>query len=116
MGFLDKMKGAAEKAQAAMPVGASGAQIGQANLAMKLRDSGVEHPGHINAMTATGNVDATNSKEYDIAVTISPSGGAAYDANIRQSVHPSVADRFVEGADVVVRVDPADPNAAMLWG
>ncbi len=90
--------------------------MASANLAQRLRSVGVESPGQIGTMTPTGVVDATNSKEYDIALTISPAGGAAYETTIRQSVHPSVADKFVDGAAVTVRVDPEDPNAAMLWG
>ena len=116
MGFMDKMKGAAEKAQAAMPVGASAGQMEQANLAQKLTKSGIESPAKIDSMTGTGNTDATNSVEHDIGVTISPAAGDPYQATIRQYVHPSLTDKYVVGAAVKVRVDPDDPSRAMLWG
>jgi|SRR5215212_11769615 len=116
MGFMDKVKSAAEKAQAAMPVGASGGQINQANKANKLAKTGVDTPAHIDSMTATGNTDATNSVEYDIKLTVKPAGGPAYQATTLQYVHPSSASAFVEGADVTVRVDPDDATSVMLWG
>jgi hypothetical protein len=116
MGFMDKVKGAAEKAQAAMPVGASGDQIALANKANKLAQQGVATPAHIDSMTATGNTDATNSIEYDIKLTVSPAGGPAYEATTLQYVHPASATTFVEGADVTVRVDPDDATQLLLWG
>ena len=116
MGFMDRMKDAAEKAQAAMPVGSSGDQIAQANKANKLAQQGVETPAHIDSMSATGNTDATNSVEYDIKLTVRPEGGPAYEATTRQYVHPASASTFVEGADVTVRVDPDDATQVLLWG
>jgi hypothetical protein len=116
MGFMDKVKGAAEKAQAAMPVGASGGQIDQANKANKLAKEGIETPAHIDSMTATGNTDATNSVEYEITMTVTSAGGPVYTATTRQYVHPSAATTFVEGADITVRVDPEDATSVLLWG
>jgi hypothetical protein len=119
MGFMDRLKGAAESAQAATSkfgVGASGEQIAQANKAQKLSQNGVDTPGHIDEMTATGNTDATNSVEYEIKCTISPPNGPAYQAETRQYVHPSGAETFVVGADVTVRVDPDDSTSFLLWG
>ena len=116
MGFMDRIKGAAEKAQASMPVGASGEQIAQANKANKLAQQGVEAKAHIDSMTATGNTDATNSVEYDFELTVTPEGGPAYQTTTRQYVHPASAQAFVEGADVTVRVDPDDAKQVLLWG
>ncbi len=116
MGFMDKIKGAAEKVQAAMPVGASGEQIEQANRANKLAKVGVETPARIDTMTPTGKTDATASKEYDVKVTVSPEGADPYETTIRQYVHPSAAEAFVAGAAVKVRVDPDDRTQAVLWG
>jgi hypothetical protein len=115
MGFMDKLKGAAEKATAAMPVGASEEQIRQANRANKLAKQGIETPAHIDSMTATGEADATGSKEYEFALTINPSAdGAAYAATTRQYIHPSAS--FEAGQDVTVKVDPDDSGEVILWG
>jgi hypothetical protein len=115
MGFMDKVKGAAEKATAAMPVGPSEDQIRQANRANKLAKGGVETRAHIDSMTATGNSDATGSTEYEFALTVSPNGGGeSYTTTIRQYIHPSAS--FSSGQDVVVKVDPDDSSEAILWG
>jgi hypothetical protein len=56
MGFMDKMKKAAESAQAAtskVGVGASADQMALANKAKRLTDVGVEAPAHIDSMTST---------------------------------------------------------------
>ena len=119
MGFMDKIKGAAESAQAAtskIGIGASGEQMAQANKAKKLAESGVDTPAHIDSMTGTGKTDATNSVVYLISLTVRPLTGAEYQATTQQYVHPSAAESFVEGADVIVRVDPDDPSQVLLWG
>jgi hypothetical protein len=119
MGFMDKIKGAAESAPAAtskIGVGASGEQMAQANKAQRLANQGVDTPAHIDVMTGTGNTDATNSVEYEVSLTVRPAGGAEYQATTRQYVHPSAATSFVEGADVTVRVDPDDSSQVLLWG
>jgi hypothetical protein len=57
VGFMDRMKQAAESAQAAtskVGVGASGDQIELANRAQKLGNEGIDTPATIEAMTPTG--------------------------------------------------------------
>lgn len=117
MGFMDKMKKAAESAQAQtskIGVGASADQMGLANLGQKLMKEGVETPAHIDSMTSTGKTDAPGGTEHEITVTVSPAGGAPYTVTYKQYIYPAAP--FSAGEDVVVRVDPADPNALMLWG
>ena len=117
MGFMDKLKGAAESAQAAtskVGVGASGDQMALANKAKKLRSDGVDPPGHIDTMTATGNTDTPGGTEYTIGLTITPAAGDAYQVIMTQYVYP--ASPFSEDENVVVKVDPADPMVAMIWG
>jgi hypothetical protein len=56
MGLMDRLKGAAESAQAATSrfgVGATAEQMSLANRAQKLTKEGVDTPGHIDSMTAT---------------------------------------------------------------
>jgi hypothetical protein len=117
MGFLDRLKGAAESAQAAtskVGVGASGDQMALANKAKRLRSEGVDTPAHIDAMTATGNTDKPGGTEYVIDLTVAPAGGDAYPVKINQYVYP--ATPFAEGEDVTVKVDPADRDVVMIWG
>ena len=117
MGFLDRLKGAAEGAQAAtskVGVGASRGQMDLANKAKKLRSDGVDTPAHIDSMEATGNTDKPGGTEYVIGLTVSPTGGDAYQVSTNQYIYPSAP--FSEGEDVIVKVDPADPNVLMIWG
>lgn len=117
MGLLDRVKSAAESAQAATSkfgVGASAEQMALANRAQKLMKVGVDTPAHIDSMTSTGNTDTPGGTEYDIALTISPADGDAYQATINQYIYPS--NPFTEGEDVKVKVDPDDRNVAMIFG
>ena len=117
MGFMDRVKQAAESAQAQtskIGVGASGGQIGLANKAQKLMNEGVETPAHINSMTPTGNTDKPGGAENVIKATVKPQGGTPYEVEFNQFIYPSAP--FSEGEDVVVRVAPDDPNTVMLWG
>ena len=117
MGFMDKVKQAAESAQAQtskIGVGASGDQIALANRAQKLMSSGVDTPAHINSMTSTGNTDKPGGTEYVIALTVKPATGEPYDVSINQYIYPSAP--FSEGEDVTVKVDPDDPKVAMIFG
>ena len=117
MGFLDRVKGAAESAQAATSkfgVGASAGQIGLANRAQKLTKVGVDTPAHIDSMTPTGNTDKPGGTEYDIALTITPSGDGSYQVTTNQYIYPS--NPFVAGENVTVKVDPDDRDVVMIFG
>jgi hypothetical protein len=117
MGFMDRFKGAAESVQAAtagMGIGASAEQIELANRAQKLNSSGIDTPAHIDSMTATGNTDAPGGTEYSITLTVSPSGGEAYQVRTNQYIYPS--NPFNEGENVTVKVDPDDRNVLMIYG
>jgi hypothetical protein len=117
MGFMDKMKKAAESAQAQtskVGVGASADQMSLANRAQKLMNSGVDTPAHIDSMTPTGNTDKPGGAENVIELTVSPPGGEAYKVTTNQYIYPSAP--FSAGEDVTVKVDPDDPNSVMIWG
>jgi hypothetical protein len=117
MGFMDKLKGAAESAQAAtskVGVGASRGQMDLANKAKRLMDVGVDAPAHIDSMTSTGNTDTPGGTEYVIALTVKPAEGEPYQATINQYVYPS--NPFSEGQDVRVKVDPEDSTSVMIFG
>ena len=117
MGFMEKLKGAAESAQAAtskVGVGASASQMDLANRAKKLMNEGVDTPAHIDSMESTGNSDKPGGTEHLITLTITPAAGDAYQATINQYIYPSAP--FATGDEVTVKVDPADPNVAMIFG
>lgn len=117
MGFMDRMKQAAESAQAQtskVGVGASADQMGLANRAKKLMDSGVDTPAHIDSMTPTGNTDKPGGAENVIKLTVSSAGGAPYEVETNQYIYPSAP--FAAGEDVTVKVDPDDPSSVMIWG
>jgi hypothetical protein len=75
MGFMDRMKQAAESAQAAtskVGVGASADQMALANRAKKLMDSGVDTPARIDSMSPTGNTDTPGGSENVIPRPFGP--------------------------------------------
>jgi len=117
MGFMDKMKQAAEGVQAQtskVGVGASADQMGLANKAQKLMKVGVDTPAHIDSMTPTGKTDKPGGAENVIEITVSPAGGTPYSVTTNQYIYPSAP--FSAGEDVTVKVDPDDPNSVMIWG
>ena len=117
MGFMDKVKQAAESAQAQtskIGVGASGDQIALANRAQKLMNEGVDTPAHIDSMTPTGNTDKPGGAEHTITLTVRPADGEPYQVTTNQYIYPSAP--FSAGEDVTVKVDPADANVVMIFG
>jgi hypothetical protein len=117
MGFMDRMKQAAESAQAAtskVGVGASADQMALANRAKKLMDSGVDTPARIDSMSPTGNTDTPGGSENVITATVRPAGGEAYQVTFNQYIYPSAP--FAAGDDVTLKVDPDDPNSVMIFG
>lgn len=117
MGFLDRVKQAAEGVQAQtskVGVGASADQMALANKAKKLLSEGVDTPAHIDSMTPTGNTDAPGGAEHTIALTVTPAGPEPYTVTINQYVYPSFP--FAAGDDVSVKVDPADRDVVMIFG
>jgi hypothetical protein len=116
MGFLDRLKGAAESAQAAtskVGVGASREQMDLANRAQKLMKVGVDTPAHIDSMTSTGNTDKPGGTEYNITLSITPAGGDAYEVTTNQYIYPS--NPFTAGENVVIKVDPDDQQVVMIF-
>lgn len=117
MGFMDRLKGAAESVQAQtskVGIGATGDQMALANRAKRLMDHGVDTPARIDSMTPTGNTDTPGGAEHMLTLTVSPAGGAPYTVTTNQYIYPSAP--FAAGEDVTVKVDPEDPQAVMVWG
>src|SRR5215213_3404178 len=117
MGFMDKVKQAAESAQAAtskVGVGASADQMALANKAKRLNETGVDTRAHIDSMSSTGNTDTPGGTEDVITLTVTPSSGEPYQATTNQCIYPSAP--FSEGQDVTVKVDPADSTQVLIFG
>jgi hypothetical protein len=117
MGFMDKVKKAAESAQAQtskVGVGASAGQMDLANRAKKLMNHGVDTPAHIDSMESSGKTDTPGGTEHLITLTVSPAGGQPYEVTTNQYIYPSAP--FSEGDNVTLKVDPDDPTVVMIFG
>jgi hypothetical protein len=129
MGLLDRMKAAQQQASEAvsnaggmkgmmgsMNPGNMGGQAAYAQLAQKLKASGVEAPGTVVAIRDTGDRDMGGGHKVEVDVTITPSGGAPYDTTITQSFQPSGLETLKVGGTVKAKYDPDNPQAALLYG
>jgi hypothetical protein len=125
MGLLDRVKAAQQQAAGAV-AGAGGlggmmgggdmtGQAAYAQLANKLGASGIEASGVIEAMRATGETDMSGSQKTEVDVTITPPGGPAYDATIKQSFLPAQLEGLAPGGAITVKYDPDNPSAALIY-
>jgi hypothetical protein len=135
MGLFDKVKGAKQSAadamaQATAAQGAAGVPSmadmpgmgGQDMAAMaaysakvnKIAQSGVEAPGVIHSITATGTPDVSGATMHAIAVTYRPEGGDPIEATVEQSLLPFQLEGLSDGQACTVKFDPDNPSAAIL--
>ncbi len=109
MGFLDKLKGTAQ--QAVNP----GAMAGQRDKIMRINKVGVQTAATVNTMVETGTqFGGGHQMEFDL--TVHPEGGEDYQAHVSQSLHDATLQGVAEGAKVIVKVDPEDPQSLLVWG
>ena len=80
----------------------------------KLAQSGVEAPGVIHTITATGTPDMSGATMHAIAVTYRPEGGDPIEATIEQSLLPFQLEGLAEGKPCTVKYDPDMPSSAIL--
>ena len=114
MGFMDKLKGAAESVQAQtskVGVGASRGQMDLANRAQKLMKDGVDTPATIDSMEPTGATDAPGGAEN--VITVTTTGGESRQLTFNQYIYPAAP--FAAGDSVMLKVDPDDPSEAMIF-
>jgi hypothetical protein len=127
MGFMDKFKDAAQQAQqAAKSAGDSVASMGGAGgaadaaaKANKIAQQGVKLPAILRGMRETGNKDAlSGGVEFELEVEVKPTGGEPYSATFSQQLLAQSVDGYKQkiGEEVVVNVDPDDPQSMLLWG
>ena len=124
---MDKFKDAAQQAQdAAKAAGGSVANMGgmggaadTAAKANKIAQQGVKHPAVLKGMRETGTKDPLSGGiDYELEVEVRPTGGEPYTATFTQQLIEQSVDGYKEkiGGEVVVNVDPDDPNSMLLWG
>ena len=114
MGFMDKLKGAAESVQAQtskVGVGADRGQMDLANRAKSLMNNGVDTPATIDSMEPTGATDTPGGAEN--VITVTTTGGDSRQITFNQYIYPSAP--FAVGDAVTLKVDPGDPSVAMIF-
>ena len=80
----------------------------------KLAQSGVEAPGVIHTITATGTPDVSGATMHAIAVTYRPEGGEPIETTVEQSLLPFQLEGLSEGMACTVKYDPDDPTSAVI--
>jgi hypothetical protein len=109
MGFLDKVKGTAK--QAASP----GGQMAERDKIMRINESGVEARATVNSMRETG-TQLGGGHQVEFELTVHPSAGDDYPVSTEQSLHDVTLQGIVQGGEVVVKIDPDDPQSLLVWG
>jgi hypothetical protein len=119
MGFLDRMKGAANEASKAASMGTgkgAGDVAAYQQKAVRLNQAGVNTAATLRSLAETGNTDMGGSKEIRFEVEVRPASAAPYAATFSQFMLPGSTDGLAEGSEVTVRVDPEDPQSMLFWG
>ena len=135
MGLFDKVKGAQKSAadamaQATAVQGTAGVPgmadmpgMGGQDMAAlaaysakvnKIAQSGLEAPGVIHSITATGTPDVSGATMHAIAITYRPAGADPIEATVEQSLLPFQLEGLSEGLSCTVKYDPDNPSAAIL--
>ncbi|HEY4347145.1 MAG TPA: hypothetical protein VGM80_06105 [Gaiellaceae bacterium] len=108
MGFLDKLKGTAK--QAMNPVG----QMGERDKIMKINKSGIDGRATVNSMKELGTqIGGGHEMEFDLTVK---GAGGDYQVTTKQSMHEQTLAGVAVGGEVVVKIDPDDPQSLLVWG
>jgi hypothetical protein len=109
MGFLDKVKGTAK--QALNPVG----MTGERNKIQRINQVGVQMPATVESMREVGKqLGGGHQIEFDL--TVHPEGSSDYQVHLAQAMHEVTLRGVQQGGQVIVKVDPDDPQSLMVWG
>jgi hypothetical protein len=115
MGFMDKLKGAAQQAQQGIAtVTPNAGDMGYAQLANKLAQSGVPCTAEVRSITATGQRDA-GGLQYAIDVHVE-GNGEPYDATVTQYIVEASESSYVPGSRWQAKADPDDRTRLLLFG
>jgi len=126
MGFMDRMKGAANQAAdvakaggQAMREGMSSDTAASAAKMQKLAQSGVEQKATLKSITPTGKTSVGGGIEHTLVVEVHPVGGGAdYVCTFNQDLIEQSVQGFSDkvGEEITVKVDPDDPQSMVAWG
>ena len=108
MGFMDKLKGTAK--QAVSP----GAQMNERDKIMKINKSGVDGRATVIAMEELGS-QFGGGKEVQFELTVHGASGD-YPVQMKQSIHEQALAGIAPGGEIVVKIDPDDPQSLLVWG
>lgn len=91
------------------------AALDYAGRAQRLATAGVDVLGEVKQAVLSEQLGSVSAA---LVITVKPVGGQPYDVQFQQAVRPDAASSLVAGARCTVRVDPEDPEVAMLysWG
>jgi hypothetical protein len=110
MGFMDKMKGTAKQAMSPR------VQMGERDKITKINQSGIEARATVDSIQETG-TQLGGGHQIDFQLSVHPAdGGGDYQVSTSRSLHDATLQGIAQGGDVVVKVDPDDPQSLMVWG
>jgi hypothetical protein len=117
MGFMDQFKQGREAIGAGnLSKGDMGDMMEMQERYAKLAQIGIERRAKITSLSETGRKDFGGSPEFAIGLEISGEDGSTHATTINQFMHPQNTGQFEVGSKIAVRVDPEDPDNAVLWG
>src|SRR4051812_33602734 len=108
MGFLDKLKGTAK--QAVSP----GSQMNERDKIMKINESGIDGRARVDSMEEVG-TQFGGGHQIRFQLTVHGADGD-YAVSTEQSMHDATLAGVAQGGEVVVKIDPDDPQALLVWG
>ena len=109
MGFLDKVKGTAK--QAVNPRG----QMAERDKITRINQSGIQARATVDSMRETG-TQLGGGHQIEFELTVHPSDGDDYHVSTEQSMHAVTLEGIAQGGEVVVKIDPEDPQSLLVWG
>ena len=115
MGFMDKFKDMAAQAQQGIDkVTPDARDVGYAQLANKLAQSGVPCTAEVASAMPTGKADM-GGVQYAIEVHVEGNGDP-YDATVTQYVPEASASMYAPGTRWQAKADPDDRTKLLLYG
>ncbi len=91
------------------------AQAGERDKIMRISKSGVQMKATVGSMQEVGTqLGGGHQIEFDL--TVHPDGGADYQVHVSQSLHDVTLKGVEQGANILVKVDPDDPQSVLVWG
>lgn len=109
MGFFDKVKGTAK--QAVHPQD----QLAERSRIMRINEFGVDTRATVVAVREVGK-QFGGGVQVEFDLDVHPEGGASYLVSTSQAMLEGAMKGIAVGGDILVKVDPEDPQALLVWG